>query len=289
MLWHRPFCVRPPWTCSPPTRWSRRRGSRKSALHRHTCPGRSRNRSRRRHLQRRYFPRRSPRHRRCPPGSSAGSSRRWRRGGLRRLAIHLASVVPRSWNRRHMLLAGAAVIALGAAGIGFCMWPGTPVATAPQQAGAAGVGPMPLAPSATLARVPTTPAYPSEIRGAAPGSAIAAVVGIARRGRGEYARRRRIEGGRAVATSRRPAMSRASPAPIANCPVPPRWLSPLLRRWRWGCPRQPENHRRRAAQPRPSLLFPLAFPLPHPSRLLRREPICRLTRSRPRAYCSRGR
>jgi hypothetical protein len=80
---------------------------------------------------------------------------------VRRLAIHLASVVPRSWNRRHMLLAGAAVIALGAAGIGFCMWPGTPVATAPQQAGAAGVGPMPLAPSATLARVPTTPAEPS--------------------------------------------------------------------------------------------------------------------------------
>ena len=49
------------WTCSPPTRWSRRRGSRKSASHPHTCPGRSQNRSRRRHLQRRYFLRRSPR------------------------------------------------------------------------------------------------------------------------------------------------------------------------------------------------------------------------------------
>ncbi len=95
-------------------------------------------------------------------------------------------------------------------------------------------------------------------------------------------RRRRIERGRAVATSRRPAMSRASPAPITNRLVPRRWLSPLRRRWRWGCARQPENHRRGAPQPRPS--FPIrqpAFPLPHPSRLLRRAPICRLTRSRP--------
>ena len=80
---------------------------------------------------------------------------------VRRLAVHLASVVPRSWNRRHMLLAGAAVIAFGAAGISLSMWPGTPAPPPPQQAGAAGVRPMPLAPSAALARVPATPAEPS--------------------------------------------------------------------------------------------------------------------------------
>ncbi len=120
-----------------------------------------------------------------PPagGDAAGPG-----AAVRRLAVHLAIVAPRSWNRSHMLLAGAAVIALGAAGIGLSWWPGTPAATAPQQAGSTGVRPMPLAPAAALARVPTTSAEPSnssEIRGAAPGSAIATAVGIARRGRGE--------------------------------------------------------------------------------------------------------
>ena len=88
-------------------------------------------------------------------GAAAGLARRYAGS-----PVHLASVVPPSWNRRHMLLAGAAVIALGAVGIGLCTWPGTPAPPPPQQAGAAGVRSMPLAPSAALARVPTTSAEP---------------------------------------------------------------------------------------------------------------------------------
>lgn len=230
------------------------------------------------------------------PVPSAGGAAAGPGAAVRRLTGHLASVVPRSWNRRHMLLAGAAVIALGAAGIGLCMWPGTPAPPPPQQAGSAGVRSMPLAPSAALARVPTTSAEPST--------------------RQKYAAQRQdqqlqqllaLRGGDAAsaasASDREGPSGRDQPPSgyVASEPGANRESSSAARlgqsaavasasRWRWGCPRQPENHRRRAAQPRPS--FPirrLAFPLPHPSRLLRREPICRLTRSRPRAYCSRGR